>query len=86
MRRCLSRLTLQNLLGREPRNGMDFYFGQPEDVATRVRRHVRDAPVETVYFWASIDGMPEDMVVRNVQVLATRLRQLLAYPAAWNPV
>ena len=79
MPRCLSRWTLQNLLGQEPRNGMDyFYFGQPEDIATRVRRHVRDAPVETGYFWASIGGMPEDMVVRNVQVLATRLRQLLA--------
>ena len=50
-----------------------FVYGTPEDVATRIRAHVGDAPVETVFFWASLSGMPEEMVARNVHTVCTRL-------------
>ncbi|MFI5040897.1 MAG: LLM class flavin-dependent oxidoreductase [Acidimicrobiales bacterium] len=53
-------------------------YGTPEDVAHGIRVAVGDAPVRTVYLWASIAGMPQDLVVRNVQTVCTRLAPLLA--------
>jgi alkanesulfonate monooxygenase SsuD/methylene tetrahydromethanopterin reductase-like flavin-dependent oxidoreductase (luciferase family) len=53
-------------------------YGTPEQAAAQIRAYVADAPVETVYFWASIAGMPEAMVARNVQTIARRLKPLLA--------
>jgi alkanesulfonate monooxygenase SsuD/methylene tetrahydromethanopterin reductase-like flavin-dependent oxidoreductase (luciferase family) len=55
-----------------------FLYGSPEEVAQSIKFAVADAPVETVYLWASIAGMPEDTVVRNVQTICTRLAPLLA--------
>ncbi|HZQ58670.1 MAG TPA: LLM class flavin-dependent oxidoreductase [Acidimicrobiales bacterium] len=65
---------------REPFSGPIGYFlyGTPEEVAVRVREAVGDAPVDAVYFWASIAGMPEDLVVRNVRTVCERLAPLLA--------
>ena len=53
-------------------------YGTPEQAAAQINAYVADAPVETVYFWASIAGMPEAMVARNVQTIARRLKPLLA--------
>jgi alkanesulfonate monooxygenase SsuD/methylene tetrahydromethanopterin reductase-like flavin-dependent oxidoreductase (luciferase family) len=55
-----------------------FLYGTPEDVAARLRTYVGDAPVETVFFWASVSGMAEPMVARHVEVVCTRLAPLLA--------
>ena len=65
---------------REPFGGPIGYFlyGTPEHVAGKVREAVADAPVDAVYFWASIAGMPEDLVVRNVRTVCERLAPLLA--------
>jgi len=64
---------------RTPRTPLDhFFYGTPEQVARQVRDHTGDAPVDTVYFWASIGGMPEETVVRHVQTVATKLAPLLA--------
>jgi alkanesulfonate monooxygenase SsuD/methylene tetrahydromethanopterin reductase-like flavin-dependent oxidoreductase (luciferase family) len=49
----------------------------PEEVARQVLAHIGDAPVQTVFFWASIAGMPEDMVRRHVRLIATELAPLL---------
>jgi alkanesulfonate monooxygenase SsuD/methylene tetrahydromethanopterin reductase-like flavin-dependent oxidoreductase (luciferase family) len=54
-----------------------FVHATPEDMATRIRDHTADAPVETVFLWASIGGMPEPMVARHVQTICTRLAPLL---------
>lgn len=54
-----------------------FWCETPEEIARRTVDYVGDAPVETVFFWASIGGMPEDMVARHVQTLCTRLAPLL---------
>ena len=36
------------------------------------------APVETVFFWASIAGMPEEAVLRHVETVCRTLAPLLA--------
>jgi alkanesulfonate monooxygenase SsuD/methylene tetrahydromethanopterin reductase-like flavin-dependent oxidoreductase (luciferase family) len=55
-----------------------FTYDTPEGMARRIRAHIGDAPVETVYLWASVGGMPEEAVVANVRTLCTRLAPLLA--------
>src|SRR5207244_5514890 len=66
------------LRGRDPRGPLDhFWLETPEGMADRVRRRTAGAPVETVFLWASIAGMPEDLVARNVRTICTRLAPLL---------
>jgi alkanesulfonate monooxygenase SsuD/methylene tetrahydromethanopterin reductase-like flavin-dependent oxidoreductase (luciferase family) len=55
-----------------------FFYGTPADVARQVKDHCADRPVETVFFWGSIGGMPDDLVARHVNILTTRLAPLLA--------
>lgn len=55
-----------------------FLYDTPEGAAARIRDDIADAPVETVYFWASIGGMSEEAVIANIQTLCTRLAPLLA--------
>jgi alkanesulfonate monooxygenase SsuD/methylene tetrahydromethanopterin reductase-like flavin-dependent oxidoreductase (luciferase family) len=54
-----------------------FLFGTPESVAQKVKDLVADSPVETVYFWASIGGMSEQMTRRHVETICTQLAPLL---------
>lgn len=53
-------------------------YATPEEAVKQIRNHVGDAPVEEVFFWGSIAGMPEDMIARNIQTLAKRVKPLLA--------
>jgi hypothetical protein len=39
---------------------------------------VAGLPVEGVFLWASLAGMPEETVARQVQLIAGKLRPLLA--------
>jgi alkanesulfonate monooxygenase SsuD/methylene tetrahydromethanopterin reductase-like flavin-dependent oxidoreductase (luciferase family) len=55
-----------------------FLYGTTADLAERIGELVNDAPVETIFFWGSIAGMPEEMVARQVQLVCTGLAQLLA--------
>jgi alkanesulfonate monooxygenase SsuD/methylene tetrahydromethanopterin reductase-like flavin-dependent oxidoreductase (luciferase family) len=55
-----------------------FTYGTPEFVAERVRARTSGAPVDTIFLWASIGGMAEDLVMRNVATICTRLAPLLA--------
>jgi alkanesulfonate monooxygenase SsuD/methylene tetrahydromethanopterin reductase-like flavin-dependent oxidoreductase (luciferase family) len=68
------------LLERDLSNGPlgYFKFGRPEDIATTVQEITTGAPVETVYFWASIAGMPEEDVATHVRTICTKLAPLLA--------
>jgi len=60
------------------RGSLSYYlFGTPEQVAAGIREHTASAPVETVWLWGSVAGMPEDMVARHVGTICTRLRPLL---------
>jgi alkanesulfonate monooxygenase SsuD/methylene tetrahydromethanopterin reductase-like flavin-dependent oxidoreductase (luciferase family) len=68
----------EKLRTRSPRGSLDYFFyGTPEQVAQQVRDYVGDAPVDTVYFWGSLGGMPEDAVARHVQTVCTKLGPLL---------
>jgi alkanesulfonate monooxygenase SsuD/methylene tetrahydromethanopterin reductase-like flavin-dependent oxidoreductase (luciferase family) len=67
------------IAGRHPRSSLDYFFyGTPEQVAARVRDYTDGAPVDTVYFWASLGGMPEHIVRENVSTICGQLRPLLA--------
>lgn len=59
-----------------------FMLGTPEELASRIHASVGDAPVETVFLWASIAGMSEDMVAAHVRTICTRLAPLLAADAS----
>ena len=39
---------------------------------------IADAPVDEIYIWASIAGMPEEMVAEEIRTIATKLKPLLA--------
>jgi hypothetical protein len=54
----------------------------PEDAATRIHERIRGLPVRHLIFWASIAGMPDDLVVRNIELISERLPALLAERAA----
>jgi len=55
-----------------------FLHATPEDAAARIRGLVAGAAAETVFLWASIAGMPEEMAARHVQTICTQLAPLLA--------
>jgi alkanesulfonate monooxygenase SsuD/methylene tetrahydromethanopterin reductase-like flavin-dependent oxidoreductase (luciferase family) len=55
-----------------------FVFGTPDDVATRLRTALVEAPIETVYLWASIGGMPIDLAAQHVRSVCTELAPRLA--------
>ena len=59
-----------------------FMYGTPEVVADQIRDYTAGAPVQTVFLWASIGGMAEADVARNVQTICTRLAPLLAGEAS----
>jgi alkanesulfonate monooxygenase SsuD/methylene tetrahydromethanopterin reductase-like flavin-dependent oxidoreductase (luciferase family) len=64
---------------REPRTSIDYFFLEtPERMADRVRGYTAGAPVETVYFWASLGGTPEARAVEHVQLVCNKLAPLLA--------
>ena len=72
----------ERLRARDPRGSLDYFFlDTPEAMAERIRRHVKGAPVETVLLWASLGGMPEELVARHIQTVCTRLIPLLRAPA-----
>lgn len=75
----------EKLRRHEPRGPLSSYlFGTPEEVAAAIRSRTAGAPVETVWFWGSVAGMPEELVARHVETICTRLRPLLEdhHPAA----
>lgn len=64
---------------KSPRNKPlgSFTYGTPERVAEGIQAYTAGAPVQTVFLWASIGGMPDDVVMRNIQTICTRLAPLL---------
>ncbi|MBS9376417.1 LLM class flavin-dependent oxidoreductase [Rhodococcus sp. B50] len=66
------------LVDRDARNPLSyFWFGTPDAIAERIRGLTEGAPVDTVYLWGSVGGMPEEMVAEHVRVVSTRLAPLL---------
>jgi alkanesulfonate monooxygenase SsuD/methylene tetrahydromethanopterin reductase-like flavin-dependent oxidoreductase (luciferase family) len=68
----------ERALTRDTGNPLAYYrFGTPEQMAAWVAEYTAGAPVEQVYFFASIAGMPEALVMRQVRTLCTRLAPLV---------
>jgi len=59
-----------------------FTYGTPEFVANAIKAGTAGAPVETVFLWASVGGMNEQIVMRNIETICTRLAPLLAEEAS----
>jgi alkanesulfonate monooxygenase SsuD/methylene tetrahydromethanopterin reductase-like flavin-dependent oxidoreductase (luciferase family) len=57
-----------------------FTYGTPEIVAERIKLATAGAPVDTVFLWASIGGMPENLVMRNIETICKRVAPLLDGP------
>lgn len=55
-----------------------FTYGTPERVAEAIKAGTAGAPVDTVFLWASIGGMSEELTMRNIHTICTRLAPLLA--------
>ncbi|WP_433472310.1 LLM class flavin-dependent oxidoreductase [Spirillospora sp. CA-142024] len=73
-----------DLLRSRPSRGplSSFTFDTPENMAAHVRKQTGAAPVETVWFGASVAGLPEAAVARHVEVICGRLRPLLQEDAS----
>ncbi len=54
-----------------------FVFGTPEHVAEEILRATRGTPTIGIHFWASVGAMPEEMVMRNIELAANQLVPLL---------
>jgi hypothetical protein len=50
----------------------------PEALVERVVADVEGLPVQEVYFWLSIAGMPDDLVRRHLELLCGEVRPRLA--------
>jgi hypothetical protein len=50
----------------------------PEDAVAAIRERTAGLPVEHVYLWASISGMPDDLVERHLELTIGRVRAALA--------
>ncbi|MFC5747883.1 LLM class flavin-dependent oxidoreductase [Actinomadura rugatobispora] len=71
------------LRSRPPRGPLtSFPVDTPENMAAHVRKYAGEAPVETVWFGASVAGLPEEAVARHIGVICERLRPLLQEGAA----
>lgn len=63
---------------KEPRAYIDYFFHEtPTAMVERVRDYTAGAPVETVYFWASLGGMSEARARENVEMICNKLAPLL---------
>lgn len=52
----------------------------PTEAADAIRTATADGPVAHVYFWASIAGMPDDLVDRHVELLFTEVAAAVRTP------
>jgi alkanesulfonate monooxygenase SsuD/methylene tetrahydromethanopterin reductase-like flavin-dependent oxidoreductase (luciferase family) len=48
-------------------------YGTPDEFAADIMASTAGAPVETVFLWASIAGMPEEAVSRHLRTICTEL-------------
>jgi alkanesulfonate monooxygenase SsuD/methylene tetrahydromethanopterin reductase-like flavin-dependent oxidoreductase (luciferase family) len=54
-----------------------FMLATPAEAAERIKAKIAGAPVTNIYLWASIANLPEDMVMRSVQAIFTKLAPAL---------
>jgi alkanesulfonate monooxygenase SsuD/methylene tetrahydromethanopterin reductase-like flavin-dependent oxidoreductase (luciferase family) len=57
----------------------------PEEALAVLDRRLEGLPARHVYFWASVAGMPDDLVERHVELLCARIAPALAAGPAGGP-
>ena len=57
---------------------MSIVVDTPDAVAKRIADEIGGLPVDTVFVWASLGGMPEPMVVEHTTTLCRDLAPLVA--------
>ena len=50
-----------------------FMIATPADAAARINRHLAGRPIQEVFFWTSIAGMPDDLVDEHVELVCREL-------------
>jgi alkanesulfonate monooxygenase SsuD/methylene tetrahydromethanopterin reductase-like flavin-dependent oxidoreductase (luciferase family) len=60
-----------------PINQRSFLIATPEDAAKQIKAFTAGAPVKHIHMFASVGGMPEKMVQKQVELISTRLGPLL---------
>jgi len=75
-------LTAEKVLGRRSAPGSvpGLRVLTPDDAVAAVREATDGSPVEHVYLWASVAGMPDDLVERHVELLCGRVAPAFAAP------
>jgi alkanesulfonate monooxygenase SsuD/methylene tetrahydromethanopterin reductase-like flavin-dependent oxidoreductase (luciferase family) len=54
-----------------------YFYGDPAAVAAAVNAKYAGLPIECVYLWASVAGMPERTVADNIRTILTKFAPLL---------
>jgi len=54
-----------------------FVYGTATEVADFTLDFAAGAPVDTLYFWASLPGMSTEQVVRNIRLIGEQLAPLI---------
>lgn len=68
----------ERLRSRSPRGSLDYFFyGTPVQVASQIIDYTAGAPVDTVFLWAGLTGMPPELIRRHITTIATELAPLL---------
>jgi alkanesulfonate monooxygenase SsuD/methylene tetrahydromethanopterin reductase-like flavin-dependent oxidoreductase (luciferase family) len=72
-------LTAEKVMGRSSAPGQvpGLRVTTPADAVTAIREATDGAPVEHAYLWASVAGMPGDLVDRHVELLCTEVAPAL---------
>jgi alkanesulfonate monooxygenase SsuD/methylene tetrahydromethanopterin reductase-like flavin-dependent oxidoreductase (luciferase family) len=55
-----------------------FVIATPAEAAHRIRTHLAGTPVDTIYLWATLPGLPSSLARRHVELACTELRAALA--------
>ena len=73
-------LTAEKVMGRSTAPGQipGLRVLTPDDAVAAIREATDGAPVEHVYLWASVAGMPGDVVDRHVELLCSQVAPAVA--------
>ena len=75
-------LTATDFRAAGPQRSYGFGVLTPEDAAAQVHQLAAGRPVDTVYLAGAVSGVIDDLAYRNVELIASRLKPLLAVAAA----
>lgn len=76
-----SELSMERIRGKvEGTTVLGLSVQAPQDAIATIRARTDGLPVEHVYLWASVAGMPDDVVDRHLELAFTQVRPALVGP------